>query len=31
MAFLSTYILLILSNCCIDLMIFGVNWLIKLP
>ena len=29
--FLSTYILLILSNCRIDLMIFGGNRLINLP
>ena len=29
--FLSTYFLLILSNCHIDLMIFGGNWLINLP
>ena len=29
--FMSTYFLLILSNCCIDLMIFVGNWLINLP
>ena len=29
--FLSIYFLIILSNCCIDLMIFGGNWLINIP
>ena len=30
--FLSTYFfLLILLNCCIELMIFGGNWFINLP
>ena len=29
--FLSTYFLLILSSCRIDLLIFGRNWLINLP
>ena len=29
--FLSTYFLLILSNCRIDIMICGRNWLINLP
>ena len=29
--FLSTYLLLIISNCRIDLMIFSRNWLINLP
>ena len=28
--FLCTYFLLILSNCRIDLMIFGGNWLINI-